>query len=280
MTPDRLGPPPVEPLSDLDWMRIERILWAKIDTGASRSVSRASRYRPWLWIGPPVVAAAAAAAIVVTQPEGTRKPAPHRFGVAPVRYVSGDSASSLSFGNAYVSLEPQTAVLVSGRRTLVERGEATFALAPSSMASAFEVEAGEATVSTPRDIETKFHVGRSAANTTVAVERGMIELTHRGEKTRLQAGQTWTSNADSTRDRYERLAALEVRDPAAALAGYLELAKTDSRWAEVSLFAAARLAGDRMDPRAGELLKSYLKRFPRGANAPDARAILSRLPVM
>lgn len=300
MTPERLGPPPIDPLSDVEWMRIERVLWAKLDAGASRSVStagRASRYRPWLWIGPPVVAAAAAAAIVVTQPERGRSPASHRFGPAPVRYVSGASTSSLSFGNAYVSLEPQTVVLVSGRRTSVEAGKATFALAPSANDGGFEVVAGDARASTVRAIETKFHVGRSASVVTVAVERGMIELNYQGEQRTLHAGQTWTSHAapakavttptaptlepvDVRRARYERLAALEVRDPAAALAGYLELASGRSRWAEVALFAAARLAAERMDPRAVPLLTTYLKRFPRGANAADAREILVRTPVM
>lgn len=314
MTPERLGPPSVEPLSELAWARVERGLWTKLDAGEASTVAatppeRASRR--WLWLAAPLVAAAAVIAIVVTHPGGEPTSAPHRVAAEPARYVSGDSSSSITFGNAYVSLEPQTALVVSGPRTLVEHGKATFSLAPSLIDPAFEVVAGDAKASAVRTIETKFLVGRSAEVITVAVERGMIELTYRGETKKLRGGQTWTSEppptpvelvtppvetptqspakratkpkaadpkpTESERERYERLAALEVRDPAAALAGYLELAKGRSSWAEVSLFAAARLATDRDDARAPALLKVYLTRFPNGANAADARELLEHL---
>lgn len=313
MTPERLGPPQVEPLSDLAWARVERGLWAKVDAEASPSVSTIEPPRPsrrWVWIAAPLLAAAAVIAIVVTRPDDTSSSPPDPVALEPTRYVSGDSASSISFGDAYVSLEPQTALVVSGTRTLVEQGKATFAVAPSLIDPAFEVVAGDAKASAVRTIETKFQVGRSAEVVTVAVERGMVELTYRGQKLVLRNGQSWTSEpeptpvelvppddtpesvskaakktaktqkpkpAESERERYERLAALEVKDPAAALAGYLELAKGTSTWAEVSLFAAARLAGDRKDPRAPALLKTYLKRFPHGANAADARELLEHL---
>jgi TolA-binding protein len=76
---------------------------------------------------------------------------------------------------------------------------------------------------------------------------------------------------------YDRLAALEPRSPDAALTGYLALARGTSRWADPALFAAARLAVDRHDRRAETLLGIYLQRFPGGANAADARQLLSRL---
>ncbi|HEX8108090.1 MAG TPA: hypothetical protein VF516_10210, partial [Kofleriaceae bacterium] len=76
---------------------------------------------------------------------------------------------------------------------------------------------------------------------------------------------------------YDRLAALEPTSPAAALKGYLALARGTSRWADPALFAAARLAADRHDPRAETLLGVYLQRFPGGANAADARQLLARL---
>ncbi|NVB83079.1 MAG: hypothetical protein HOV81_32170 [Kofleriaceae bacterium] len=312
MTPERLGPPAVEQLSDLAWARVERGLWAKLDADTAPSATTtepARTSRRWVWIAAPLLAAAAAAAIVITRP-GDTTPAPDRVAVEPTRYVSGDSASSISFGDAYVSLQPQTALVVSGPRTLVERGKATFSLAPSPVEPSFEVVAGDAKASAIRTIETRFQVGRSAEIVTVAVERGMVELTYRGQKLMLRDGQTWTSEPPPTpvelvtppvettepaepaaskkaakkpksslseRERYEQLAALEVRDPKAALAGYLELAKGTSSWAEVSLFAAARLAGDRDDARAPALLKMYLTRFPHGANAADARELLDHL---
>jgi hypothetical protein len=82
---------------------------------------------------------------------------------------------------------------------------------------------------------------------------------------------------DRNRTEYDRLAALEPKSPEAALAGYLTLARGTSRWADLALFAAARLAADRHDRRAETLLGIYLQRFPTGANATDARQLLARL---
>ena len=83
---------------------------------------------------------------------------------------------------------------------------------------------------------------------------------------------------DPDRSEYDRLAALEPRSPEAALAGYLVLARGTGHWADLALFAAARLAHDRHDRRARTLLDIYLQRFPDGANAADARKLLARLP--
>ena len=82
---------------------------------------------------------------------------------------------------------------------------------------------------------------------------------------------------DRDRAEYDRLAALEARSPETALAGYMVLAKGSSRWADPALFAAARLAADRHDRRAETLLGMYLTRFPGGANAADARQLLTHL---
>ncbi|MDX2091382.1 MAG: FecR family protein [Kofleriaceae bacterium] len=76
---------------------------------------------------------------------------------------------------------------------------------------------------------------------------------------------------------FERLSALEVRDPAAAINGYLALARGTTPWAEPALYAAARLAADRKEPLAERLLDQYLQRFPRGRNADDARRLLANL---
>ncbi|HET7503309.1 MAG TPA: FecR domain-containing protein, partial [Kofleriaceae bacterium] len=82
---------------------------------------------------------------------------------------------------------------------------------------------------------------------------------------------------DRDRAEYDRLAALEARAPDTALTGYLALARGTSRWADLALFAAARLAADRHDRRAETLLGIYLQRFPNGANATDAKQLLIRL---
>ncbi|HVV81766.1 MAG TPA: hypothetical protein VHE35_01760 [Kofleriaceae bacterium] len=84
--------------------------------------------------------------------------------------------------------------------------------------------------------------------------------------------------ADALHARYDAIAALEPTDPGAALRAYKQLAAGDGPWAANALYAAARLAlgqGDRDDARA--FAAAYLKRFPRGANARDAQALLDRL---
>jgi hypothetical protein len=85
------------------------------------------------------------------------------------------------------------------------------------------------------------------------------------------------AQATDDRARFEQLAALEARDPSAAIAGYLELSGKGGRWGEVGLYAAARLAADRRDARAATLLAIYLRRSPSGANADDVRLLLARI---
>lgn len=77
---------------------------------------------------------------------------------------------------------------------------------------------------------------------------------------------------------YEAAARSEGFDYAGSLAGYRKVAARGGPWAEPSLFAAGRLAaehGDRATARA--LLQDYLRRYPNGRNAADARALLARL---
>jgi hypothetical protein len=74
---------------------------------------------------------------------------------------------------------------------------------------------------------------------------------------------------------FELAAQLEIRDPAAALRIYGELANGQDGWAASALFASARLEQERgQTDRARTLGEAYLRRFPRGPNADDARALL------
>jgi TolA-binding protein len=78
---------------------------------------------------------------------------------------------------------------------------------------------------------------------------------------------------------YAAAARLESAAPRQALHRYLELSRRNDRWGRNALFAAARLAldiGDR--DRAAQLARSYLRRFPDGPNAPDARVLLEARP--
>lgn len=279
--------PPVDPMSDLSWARVERGLWPRLDGVAPAAEPKRTR-RP-LWVALPAVAVAAAVAVVFAWSFDAPKPLPTPIvqpqpqpDELPLRVVSSEGPSSITHGDAHVTLDPESAVVNSKSTAVLERGGAWF-----TVAKPYVVVAGDAIV---RVADARFRVARFAEHVTVEVERGAVELTYQGTNKRLAAGESWSSQApppaprppkraaaEDARAKYERLLALEASDPAAAITGYLELARGHSRWAEISLFAAARLSADRREARARVLLDMYLRRFPNGANAADARQLLERL---
>jgi TolA-binding protein len=67
-----------------------------------------------------------------------------------------------------------------------------------------------------------------------------------------------------------------VSAPEAALALYKQVAKGSGAWAANALFAQGRLHHARGEQqRAKSTLARYLKRFPDGPNAADAKALLA-----
>ncbi|MEO8548446.1 MAG: FecR family protein [Kofleriaceae bacterium] len=304
--------PPVEPLSDVAWSRVERGVWTELDAEPIHASPRASR--TW-WLALPLVAAAAVAAVVVIVRS------PDRPDHAPTRVTSGASASTVALDDAHITLDPQSAIVMDTEASsvLVERGAAWFAVEPRGSRPPFIVTAGDARV---RVVGTRFRVARDAERIEVEVAHGIVEVGFHGELVRVTNGQHWSSTAphdvidgqtataevpapppvvpaplpvtptpppaashpghpappateDRDAQRFATLTRLEASDPNAAMKGYLALSKGSSRWAEVSLFAAARLASDRHDPRATNLIQIYLRRFPRGANVADARQLLT-----
>ncbi|MGN6108123.1 MAG: FecR domain-containing protein, partial [Kofleriaceae bacterium] len=308
----KLGPPPVDPLSDVAWARVERGLWTRLDADERPMLRERPPARRWLWLGAPALALAAAVALVVAMRGG---PEPTLDG-QPVRLASGAAPSAMSFGDAHVTLDADSIVVMSrdtrAASALLERGAAWFAIAPRAGRPPFVVMAGDAIV---RVIGTRFRVARSDDRAAVEVDHGTVEIQFRGATVRVGAGQRWSSVAptvvsrvttqqvtaqqattepaapaaaepaaaaaeppgaepadpeppraeptapttppdrdrrpkppatpsDAAADRatFERLAALEVRDPAAAIDGYLALSRRSGPWAELSLFAAGRLA--------------------------------------
>ncbi|MGO8993041.1 MAG: tetratricopeptide repeat protein, partial [Polyangiaceae bacterium] len=82
----------------------------------------------------------------------------------------------------------------------------------------------------------------------------------------------------SAQSQYEAAARLERSDPARALRLYTDLARGSDAWAQNALYAAGRLQADRgARGDADRLLEEYLRRFPRGSNAQDARALRESL---
>ncbi len=83
---------------------------------------------------------------------------------------------------------------------------------------------------------------------------------------------------DPAQDAFESAARTERAQPDEAAAAYRQLAAGDSKWAPNALFALGRLEADRgHTPEAIRLLRSYLARYPHGANATDARVLLRNL---
>jgi hypothetical protein len=77
---------------------------------------------------------------------------------------------------------------------------------------------------------------------------------------------------------FEQATALERSNPARASELYRSLESRADSWAQNALYARGRLAASRGNAgEARRVLEQYLRRFPNGSNAEDARAVLRRL---
>lgn len=184
-----LGPPPVEPLSDAAWSRVERGVWLQLDAGAPAGSPPPPPRRWWL-VATPLLAAAAVAAVVVAT-----RGRPIDSVDEPSRVLSGTAPSSVSFGDSHIELDATTALVMGHEaqhpRVLLERGAAWFTVAPRLQRPAFIVRAGDATV---RVVGTRFRVARSEERIAVDVERGLVNVEFRGSVVPVAAGQHWSSD--------------------------------------------------------------------------------------
>lgn len=215
---------PVEELSDLQWARIERGMWQRLDAetadAAMRAANdageadaarealrgarhRAARRRPWLIAASAGCALAAAAAIaLVAWPRGAEpvatiggEPRPGE----PARVVTRDSATTVSFADAAIEVQPHSAVLMSGSAdrgatVVLESGRAGFHVAPRDHQRPFVVMAGHALV---RVVGTRFEVARDGEAVSVQVKEGIVDVRFLGEVHQVTAGQEWHSQETS-----------------------------------------------------------------------------------
>jgi hypothetical protein len=185
--PGRLGPP-IDPLSEVAWARIERGLWAALDAEPATTIFAPPRQRRWMWIAAPALAMAALVFFVVFTRDGS--PA-----AEPARVVAGATPSSISFGDAHVALDANSIVVVDANQALLERGAAWFTITPRGSRPAFLVLAGDATV---RVVGTRFRVARNDERVAVTVDHGLVEVQFQGTQLRVGANQTWTSEHPTT----------------------------------------------------------------------------------
>ena len=187
------GPPPVEPMSDVAWARVERGLLARLD-GQTATPSEPPPRRRWTWFAVPVLAAAAVLVVVLalrTGP-GTEPNA----GEEPSRVVAGEAPSSVSFGDAHVALEARSAIVMTREdgspSVLLERGAASFTVAPRNGRPPFVVRAGDTIV---RVVGTQFRVARTDERIAVEVQHGIVDVLYRGNTVRVAAAHAWRSES-------------------------------------------------------------------------------------
>jgi hypothetical protein len=181
--------PPIEPLGDIAWARIERAVWAELDATAP-PVPVARPRAVWLAAALGAAATAAAIGIVVA---AARSGAVHAPAAEPQWIVTRADASEIVLGDARIHIEPRSAVLTSGdaaRGVLVvlDRGAVDFEVAPRAGRPPFVVQAGEVSV---RVIGTGFRVERTGDRAHVSVTHGVVEVHAPGEVTRVSAGESW-----------------------------------------------------------------------------------------
>lgn len=190
---DRLGPPPVEPLSDVAWARVERNLWERMadEVPTTSVVIKSPSSRRWVWVAIPTLAVAAAAVLII----GLRKPGLPDTDKQPQRIVSTTAPSAFTDGDVDMRLDAQTAVVLHhdsrSPSAVLERGAAWFTVAPRGERAPFVVVAGDTMV---RVVGTKFRVARYEERAVIEVERGLVDVVFRGQARLVGADQRWTSD--------------------------------------------------------------------------------------
>jgi ferric-dicitrate binding protein FerR (iron transport regulator) len=191
---ERLGPPPVDALSDVAWARVERNVFARAEgtvtnAVAAREVKRELTRGTWMWLAVPAAAAAAFALAFFS----VNAPAPAADG-EPSRVVAGSAPSTVSYGDAHVTLQANSAIVMdhhSAKPTaLLEHGSAAFAVAPRGDRGPFMVLAGDTSA---RTTGATFTVTRTGERADISVASGAVGIRFRGHDVKITANQRWSS---------------------------------------------------------------------------------------
>jgi ferric-dicitrate binding protein FerR (iron transport regulator) len=194
---EKLGPPPVERLSDVAWARVERNVFSRVAEGTVTSANASREIRSekrtgnkWLWLAVPA-AAAAAFALAFFSMSGPSAPV---VSGEPSRIVAGASPSRVTFGDTHVTLDANSAVVMDQNAAkptaLLENGAAVFAIPPRGDRAPFTVLAGDASI---RTINAQFRVARDGEHATVSVDTGEVDIRFRGREFHVSSKHTWSS---------------------------------------------------------------------------------------
>ncbi len=116
-------------------------------------------------------------------------------------------------------------------------------------------------------------VGATPLPETSASMQSDEETRPRSDTGRGPAGRTLSAG-----ERFNKASELESSDPEAAVVIYRSLARGKGPWAANALYAQGRIELDRgRKTKAREALRRYLRSYPQGANAADARELLNRI---
>lgn len=170
----------VEPLAESSWNRIERAVFEQLDAErpAPREDAHArARRRRCLAFGGVAAAALAGAFALALIGRGARP--------ETSRIVTAEAGSQVTYGEAALEVQPQSAVLISGSGVTCD-------IAPRHGRPPFTVQAGGVRV---RVVGTRFSVTRAGDSARVSVEHGVVEVTEGGRVARLGAGERWPGPA-------------------------------------------------------------------------------------
>ena len=196
----KLGPPPVEGLSDVAWARVERNVFSQLQEGTitsavashDKAARDAARRTKLVWLAVPM-AAAAAFALAFFATKSPQAPASQPVATdTPSRIVAGDAPSSITVGDSHLTLDANTALVIDGKdgkqTALIERGAVSFAVPRP-----FTVLAGDALVRTTTAQSARFRVSRDGELAIVEVESGSVQITFRGQEVTVEAHHAWSA---------------------------------------------------------------------------------------
>jgi hypothetical protein len=195
-------PTPIPPLGDAAMARIERGLFAALDSELRQAARPLEAARSGIarrrGAGLALAGAAAAVALFVAR-EARRTEAPTAHAAQISTTTSG---SRIALAGATLDVAPQSAVSFGSGRdgavvVVLDRGTVTCEVAPRSNRAPFIVEAGATRVTV---IGTKFSVHRVGDHATVTVEHGLVEVADTNMTELVHAGERFRPGEAVTRD--------------------------------------------------------------------------------